>query len=411
MTIFYTVPYGTELAWICRRILPICCACGTQTARQVGERFTDYLYHTNVQLGASYEISQHSSQRVKDAQISWARWINAADPSEVIFGPSTTQLLQNLAKSFSMVFKPGDEVIVTNCDHEANIGPWRYLERFGIVVKEWRINRDDLQLHTEYLLPLMTEKTRLVAFTHVSNIIGTIHPVRELTSFIHRHGAMVCIDAVAYAPHRLIDVTDLDVDFYVFSFYKVYGPHYSLLYGKKKHLETLPSINHFFIGKEEVPYKLQPGNVNYELSYSLLGILDYFTLLASYHHSGASGNTFQPDPGLFEQIAAHEEELSDALLDFLLSRNGIRIIGETTSGRTVRVPTISFVSDRIRSDEAVLQVDPHRIGIRWGDFYARRLIRDLGLADRNGVIRVSMVHYNTLEEVRRLIGVLNRILK
>jgi selenocysteine lyase/cysteine desulfurase len=208
----------------------------------------------------------------------------------------------------------------------------------------------------------------------------------------------------------MLDVTDWDVDFYVFSLYKVYGPHYSLLYAKKKHLETLPSINHFFIGKEEVPYKLQPGNVNYELSYSLLGILDYFTLLASDHHGGASGNTLQPDTGLFDQIAAHEEELSDALLDFLLSRNGVRIIGETTSGRTARVPTISFVSDRIRSDEAVLQVDPHRIGIRWGDFYARRLIRDLGLADRNGVIRVSMVHYNTVEEVRRLIGALERVL-
>ena len=383
---------------------------GTQTARQIGERLTDYLYHTNVQLGASYEVSQLSTQRVKDAQAAWATWIGATEPCEIIFGPSTTQLLQNLSKAFSMVFGPGDEVIVTNCDHEANIGPWRYLERFGIVVKEWRINPDDLQLHTEDLLPLMTEKTRLVAFTHVSNVLGTIHPVKELTSMIHRHGAMVCVDAVAYAPHRIINVTDWDVDFYVFSLYKVYGPHYSLLYGKKKHLETLPSINHFFIGEEEVPYKLQPGNVNYELSYSLLGILDYFTLLADYHNGGAPANTVQPDPALFEQIAAHEEELSATLLNFLRSRNGIRIIGKTTSGRTTRVPTISFVSDRIRSDQAVARVDPYRIGIRWGDFYARRLIRDLGLAERNGVIRVSMVHYNSVGEVRKLIGALERIL-
>ncbi|HNS17821.1 MAG TPA: aminotransferase class V-fold PLP-dependent enzyme [Bacteroidales bacterium] len=383
---------------------------GTQTARQVGERLTDYLFHTNVQLGASYRISELAGQRVKDAQAAWAKWIHAQDPSEIIFGPSTTQLLQNLSKSFSLAFQPGDEVIVTNCDHEANIGPWRYLERFGIIVKEWKISPDDFRLHTESLQPLLTERTRLVAFTHVSNILGTINPVRELTAFIHEHGAMVCVDGVAYAPHRSINVTDWDVDFYVFSLYKVYGPHYSLLYGKRKHLEALPGINHFFIQEDEIPYKLQPGNVNFELTFSLTGILDYFNLAASHHNGMNSVNTCFPDAVLFDQLARQEEELAALLLDFLSSQSGIRIIGEKTSDRFLRVPTISFISEKIRSDRAVVQVDPHRIGIRYGDFYAHRLIRDLGLQERKGVIRVSMVHYNTVGEVRKLIGAFERIL-
>lgn len=383
---------------------------GTQTVRQVSERLTDYLYRTNVQLGASYRISELAGQRVKEAQVAWAKWIHAQDPSEIIFGPSTTQLLQNLSKSFSMAFRQGDEVIVTNCDHEANIGPWRDLERFGVIVKEWRINPDDFRLHTEDLQPLMTDKTRLVAFTHVSNILGTMNPVKEFTSFIHRHGAMVCVDGVACAPHRILDVSDWDVDFYVFSLYKVYGPHYSLLYGKKKHLETLPGINHFFIHDDEIPLKLQPGHVNFELTWSLTGILDYFNLIAYHHFHGNTADAHLPDAALFDRLAVHEEELSATFLDFLLSRRGIHIIGEKTPDRFLRVPTFSFISEKIRSDQAVAQVDPYHVGIRYGDFYARRLIRDLDLSERKGVIRVSMVHYNTAEEVRKLIRALETIL-
>jgi selenocysteine lyase/cysteine desulfurase len=255
----------------------------------------------------------------------------------------------------------------------------------------------------------MTDKTRLVAFTHVSNILGTLNPLKEIAAFIHRHGAIVCVDGVAYAPHRIVNVTDWDIDFYVFSLYKVFGPHYSLLFGKRKHLEALPGINHFFISDDEIPIKLQPGSVNFELTYSLTGILDYFNRVTSHHYGNHQGNAHLPDPLLFDHLALHEEELSATLLDFLSSRKGIRIIGEKTADRAIRVPTISFVSERLPSDEAVAMVDPHRIGIRFGDFYARRLIRDLGLSERKGVIRVSMVHYNTVEEVEKLIRVLEGI--
>ncbi len=383
---------------------------GSQTAKYVGERIQDYIFSSNVQLGASYEISQRSGERVIEAQQIWAEAIHAKSKSEVVFGSSTTALLQNLARSMVQQFKPGDEVIVTNCDHEANIGPWVGMERNGIVVKHWKVNPETYSLDLGDLEKLMTDKTRLVAFAHVSNVLGTINPVEEITTMVHGHGAMVCVDGVAYAPHRLVDVRKWNVDFYVFSLYKVYGPHYAILYGKRKHLKDLPGINHFFIGKEEVPYKLQPGNVNYELSWGSTGIIEYFKDIYKQHFEDGSLPLFSQLQKVFELIASHEEILAEPLIQFLLNKKGIRLIGEKTSDKNIRVPTISFLAENQKSSEVPPLVDPYKIAIRWGDFYARRLIEDLGLTESDGIIRVSMVHYNTMEEVNKLIKVLDEIL-
>lgn len=380
---------------------------GTQVAKQVGKRFLDYLYHSNVQLGATYEISRQSVLRLNLAQQAVCEFMNAGDLSEIVLGPSATQLLQNLSKSLVQTFQQGDEVIVTNCDHETNTGPWMAMEKAGIVVKQWKINQDTLKLDLHDLEGLMTERTRLVAFTHTSNILGTINPVKEISKFVHERNAMVCVDGVAYAPHRNIDLQDLDVDFYVFSFYKVYGPHYSVLYCRKDILEKLPGINHFFIGRNEMPYKLQPGNINFELTYSLLGIIDYFRELYIYHGGNANDGIRKVSQQIFDPIAGHEEEVSAPLIEFLRNKKGVRILGEKTASKEIRVPTISFVSDKFKSDEIPVMTDPHKIGIRYGDFYARRLIDDLGLSEKNGVVRVSMVHYNALHEVNRLIEILD----
>mgnify|MGYP002629181722 CR=1 FL=1 len=383
---------------------------GTQVAQQVVSNINDYLINTNVQLGASYEVSQQSGSRVDSSQQRWAEAINAKHTEEVIFGSSTTALLQNLSRSMVQNFALGDEVIVTNCDHEANIGPWVNMKKYGIEVKIWNINPETFALELEDLEKLMTDKTRLVAFTLVSNILGTINPVKEITEFINERGAMVCVDGVAYAPHRLIDVQLWDVDFYAFSIYKVYGPHYSLLYGKKEILDKLPGINHFFIEKNDVPYKLQPGNVNYELTYGCGGVLDYFDNVYSTHYGEASLPPKTKYARVFDLIAQHEEELATPLIDFLNQKNGIKIIGEASASKAIRVPTISFTVANRKSSEIPLLVDSYKIGIRWGDFYARHLIDDLNLSDNDGVIRISMVHYNTVEEIERTIEVLDRIL-
>lgn len=383
---------------------------GSQTAKQVGDRIHDYLYNTNVQLGASYDVSELAEKRVIEAQKVMGELINAQYTEEVILGPSTTQLLHNLSKSLVQTFSPGDEVIVTNCDHEANIGPWINMEKSGIVIKFWNVNPETLNLYLDDLNKLMTDKTRLVAFTHASNILGTINPVKEITKFVHDRKAMVCVDGVAYAPHRLVDVQDLDVDFYAFSFYKVYGPHYSLLYAKKKHLKKLPGINHFFIDNNEIPYKLQPGNVNYELSYGLLGVTDYIEAAFEHHFKEANLDIRSRASKVFELFEEQEEKIASPLIDFLNSKNSVQIIGKPTADKTLRVPTISFVTNKIKSSEIPTLVEKHKIGIRYGDFYARRLIDDLGLSEKDGVVRVSLVHYNSEKEVEQLLNVLETIL-
>lgn len=383
---------------------------GSQTLKQVADRIHEYLMTSDVQLGASYEVSQLAGKRVKDGARFAAQMMNAEDESEVILGPATTVLLNNLASSFGETLQPGDEVIVTNCDHEANIGGWQRLERKGITVKTWRLNPDTLDLHLDDLGELMTHKTRLVALTHASNILGTVNPIKKIASFVHEQGALICVDGVAYAPHALVDVRELDVDFYAFSFYKVYGPHYAVLYGKKAHLLRMPGLNHFFIGENDVPYKFQPGSVNYELAYGIQGIGDYFTRFTEVHGGERkTGSLREAAAFAYETFAAHEEMLSSRLLDFLNSRPNVRIIGKKEANRAVRMPTVSFVVDNTKSSSITLEVDKHKIGIRFGDFYARRLIEDLGLAPQDGVVRVSMVHYNTIDEVDRLIQVFDTL--
>jgi len=384
---------------------------GSQTLKAVCDRITAYLLTSDVQLGASYAVSQLASARVAAAAQGVATLINAADPSEVVMGGSTSLLLRILALSLGQTFAAGDEVIVTNADHEANIAGWMELQKRGVVVKIWPINPTTLCFDLADLEPLMTARTRLVAMTHASNVLGTINPIRAIADFVHAHGAMICVDGVAYAPHRLVDVQALDVDFYAFSFYKVYGPHYAVLYGKRAHLVKMPGFNHFFIDGEQTPYKFQPGNVNFELSYSLLGLCDYLRDLALHQDAAAAGLSLRSQmQQAFEPISHHEAILGDRLLSFLAQKPKVRVLGHPTGDRTQRVPTISFVVDGVDSSLIPPQIDPHNIAIRYGDFYARRLIEDLDLAATNGVVRVSMVHYNTLDEVDRLIQVLDPIL-
>jgi cysteine desulfurase family protein (TIGR01976 family) len=383
---------------------------GSQTLAGVADRVRDYLLGTNVQLGASYAVSRQAGERVAEATRAVAASINAADEHEVVIGPSTTQLLANLALAMRPQLAPGDEVIVTNCDHEANIGPWVRLADQGVVVKTWKVDPDTLELRASDLEALMSERTRLVCFTHASNILGTINPVADITRRVHERGARVCVDAVSYAPHRPLDVQAWDVDYYVFSSYKVYGPHLAVLYGKRELLEGLATINHFFVPDDDVPRKLQPGSVNYELTYGLLGVIEYFEALATRAAStladGPHGRVVQA----FEPVAEHEEALAARLLDYLRNKNGVRILGHDRADRRLRVPTVSFTAEGRDPAAVAAHVDGARIGIRYGDFYARRLIEALGLGERNGVVRVSMVHYNTLDEIDALIARLDPVL-
>ncbi|HEY9887633.1 MAG TPA: cysteine desulfurase-like protein [Candidatus Obscuribacterales bacterium] len=383
---------------------------GSQILKPVVDRITEFLYDSNVQLGATYGVSQTASDRVAQGTAAMATLINA-HPDEVILGASTSALFRMLAHCLGQTLQPGDEIIVTNADHEANISPWMELRQQGVVVKIWEVDPATWELPLASLEALLTPRTRLVAVTHTSNVLGTVHPIRQIADRVHAHGALICVDGVAYAPHRQVDVQALEVDFYAFSLYKVYGPHLALLYGKREHLLALPSYNHCFIDAAAIPYKFQPGGASYELSYSVTAILTYLQQLAR-HHWGAA---IAPTPAAqlaqaFALIQAHETTLSDRLLTFLQSKPNVQIIGLSTADPERRVPTISFVVEGLQSDRLPPQLDPHKIGIRYGHFYALRLIEALGLSPQAGVVRVSMVHYNTLAECDRLIARLDELL-
>ncbi|KAK4131777.1 cysteine desulfurase [Trichocladium antarcticum] len=383
---------------------------GSQALGSVAERIRDYLLNTNVQLGASYVTGKKSTERYNDGYASAAKYINASR-DEIVLGPSTTQLFRNV--SYALRFQEGDEVIVSVVDHEANIASWVDLaERQKLLLKWWKPNSDGPDAKTNPkllaadLAALLTDRTRLVACTHASNILGSIHDIKAIASTAHAHNpnTIVCVDAVAYAPHREIDVKDLGVDLYAFSWYKVYGPHISLLYASPRANSLLHPLGHFFNPHRTAEQKLGLAGASYELVHGIPAVAAYL--------SGSRDSASDSDskwPG----IVAQEGKLQATLLDWLGKKGGVTVWGERSADGGVRVPTVSFTVDGWGSRELVEAVEREsggRIGFRWGAFYSVRLVEEvLGLGE-DGVVRVSMVHYNTVDEVKRLIGVLESVL-
>ena len=374
---------------------------GSQVLARVADRVRDYLLTSSVQLGASYAHSQAAGAKVLQARQSVARLINAAHDEEAVMGGATTALMFQLIQAILPQVRPGDEIILTNTDHEANIGAWLRLQAAGATVHFWNVNPQTLELDLADLERLLSPRTTWVAMTHASNVLGTVNPVAEVAQRVHRSGARLCVDAVAYAPHRLVDVQASGADVYVFSFYKVFGPHYAVLWGRRELLLQLASLNHYFIAPETLPYKLQPGNVNYELSYGCIGISDYLEAVGT--ALGAQGDARSRMQHAFDAFEQHEDALAEQLLAYLRGKAGVRIIGRTHTGDGLRVPTVSFVVRGAMSESIVLHTDSAGIGIRFGDFYAKRLIEALGLQARGGVVRVSIAHYNTPAEMEHLI--------
>lgn len=379
---------------------------GTQILSGVIERMNEFLIHRNVQTGGSYAVSQAAAESLMEGRRAMQLLLNAERAEEIVFASSTTVALQNLARAMQPQLSPGDEVIVTVSDHESNIGPWVGLEAMGVKVRYWNLNRDTLELDTAELEELLNERTKLVAVTLASNILGTVNPVAEIARIAHDHGALVCVDAVAYAPHRAIDVQALGVDFLALSLYKVYGPHYAVMYGRHELLLKLDNLYHYFYGPEKVPAKLEPGNASYELAYGATGIVDYLVDLG-----GEAASRRASIEQAFDAITTHECRMASVLLDYLKSRSDCRIIGRPDGSDSNRMPTISFKVDGRDSGEIARKIDDYNIAIRFGDFHARRLIEYLDLMDNGGVVRVSMVHYNTVGEVEALVEALERELR
>lgn len=384
---------------------------GSVTTQAVTAGIVEYLERYQVQLGASYGLSQQAQERVRRGEATAAELLGATIP-ETVVGPSTTANFANLARALGPCLQAGDEVIVSDLDHESNIGPWRGLAQFGATIKTWAVDRQRATLDPAGLAPLLSPRTRLVAFTHCANVVGEIIDVASIVAQIraNRPDTWIIVDGVAYAPHRLVDFAALDVDAYAVSLYKIYGPHLSAMAVRRSVLAQAKGQNHFFIPEDDLPYKLQPGNVTHELAAGLPGIGAYLDGVAEHH--GIKGITRRDRwADVFGLFAAHEEQLAERLLSFLREHKRCHVIGPTVSDRNVRAPTIGFVVDGLRSSEVVPPLDEQHIAVRWGHFYAKRAIDALGLAGNEGIVRVSMVHYNTLAEVDRLIEVLDETLR
>ena len=382
---------------------------GTLVPKQVIDRTVDFMTNCQVQPGEGYAPSAEGAERIAEGHNSLAAIINA-DPDEIVVGPSTTGNVYALSHALRPLLAAGDEVIVTNQDHEANNGAWRNLASRGINIREWQMNADTDDLELQDLEALLTERTKLVCFTHCSNIVGLIHDVKEIVRRIHDVGALACIDGVAFAPHRRVDVKDLDVDFYLYSPYKTFGPHMGVLYGKREVLSLLASQSHYFIDADDHQRKLCPGGPNYELTAAAAGIGDYLDLVHAHHFHGANSETQTRLDQVFKLFADHETALARRIEDVLIEHADIRLAGASARSFRERVGVFSFTVGKRDSKEIPTALHERQIGVYADDFYAARCIDALGARARNGVVRASLVHYNSENDVDRFIDALHRAL-
>jgi cysteine desulfurase family protein (TIGR01976 family) len=379
---------------------------GSQVPACVADAMHRYLRETYVQLGAGYELSRRCTATVEAAH-AFARTFVNARRGQAIIGASTTALLNLLASCYAQVLKPGSEIILAETGHEANLGCWKRLERLGVVLRWWRVDPQTFACPLEALRELLNERTALVALPHVSNLLGEIVDLPAVVALAHAAGARVVADGVAYAPHRPIDVDAWDVDWYVYSTYKVFGPHMAVLYGREDALAELPGPNHDFIPRDDLPYQFEPGGANHEGCAGLLALGGYLAFLAGAPAGAACDRAVVE--AAFARAEALEAPPTERLLAWLRARPGVRIIGPVASG-AARVGTVSFVHGRKSSREITATVDGSGIAIRCGHMYAYHLCRALGIAVEDGVVRVSLVHYNTEDEIERLLAVLATVI-
>jgi cysteine desulfurase family protein (TIGR01976 family) len=380
---------------------------GSQVPGVVADSIRDYMLSSYVQIGAGYPLSQRCTELVDEAH-DFVRMMMNGSGGEVILGPSTSALLEMLAGCYAKILTPGSEIVVAQTGHEANVGPWKHLERVGFPLRWWEMDPATLSCPLDGLAELLNDRTALVAFPHVSNLLGEIVDIAAITELAHQAGARVVVDGVAYAPHRAIDVSGWDVDWYAYSTYKVYGPHMAALWGRGDAIGDLIGPNHFFVPDDEVPYKFEVGGVSHEGCAGILGLRQYLSFLADQDETQKLDRA--AIERAFDTMTECELPLQARLIDYLRSRGDVRIIGPEDTGPT-RVGTISFVHESKSSAEITGVVDRSGIGIRHGHMYAYHLCEAAGLAPDDGVVRVSLVHYNTPEEIDRLIEVFDGALE
>jgi cysteine desulfurase family protein (TIGR01976 family) len=386
---------------------------GTQVPRQVEQAMLEYFRGANANTHGTFLTSQRTDAVVERARLLTAALLGADSGAEIAFGPNMTTLTHGVSRAIGKLLRTGDELIVSDLDHDANITPWLDLEERGVVVRRIPIHVETGTLDLEAFERLLSDRTRLVAVGYASNALGTVNDVKRITERAHAAGAWVWVDAVHLAPHRSIDVRALDVDFLVCSAYKFFGPHLGVFWGRPELLDALP-VQRIRPAPSHAPDKFESGTKNHEGLAGLIGALEYLVALGSGPEHSAKLSPFVTSPAAarphllaaMRLIQAHETQLSKQLLAGLSSIGAVELFGVTSPDAIEqRVPTFAFRM-RGRSNLEVAQRLAERGIFVWaGHHYALTLMDRLGLGE-DGVVRVGAVHYNTSGELERLLGAL-----
>ncbi|MGH8249260.1 MAG: aminotransferase class V-fold PLP-dependent enzyme [Steroidobacteraceae bacterium] len=378
---------------------------GSYACRQTIDWLERFYRETKVQPYYAFQPSSTAGLQMDAAKSRLAAWLNVG-ADELHLGPSTSQNTYVIAQALRRRLRPGDEVIVTNQDHEANVGAWSRLEDDGAVVREWKVDPESAELRPADLGKLLGPRTRMVAFTHCSNVVASINPVRELTDMIHVAGALAMVDGVSFCPHGMPDIEALGADFYFFSLYKVYGPHLGAMFVRRAINAELPNQGHFFNdGKPGA--RFTPAGPDHAQIAAVNGLMDYLDAVAEVH--GLQGRSVQERAEAVRKLfREHETALLQPLLDFLAGHPRARLIGRLRAPE--RAPTVAFTATKQSSSELATRLARQKLGVGVGNFYAYRLVKALGIDTEDGVVRASFVHYTAKPEVDRLIASLESLL-
>ncbi|MDQ2806387.1 MAG: cysteine desulfurase-like protein [Chloroflexota bacterium] len=383
---------------------------GTQVPRRMMDAITAYLETSNANVHGPFLTSARTDALVATARQGMADFLNAPSPQEIIFGANMTQLTYTLSRAIGRDFGPGDEVLVTELDHDANVTPWTDLAERGVTVKRVPVRLDDCTLDMEALAGLLSPRTRLVAVTHASNAVGTVPAVAAIAQLVHAAGALLWVDAVHYGPHGPLDVQALGADYLVCSAYKFFGPHVGIAWGRA---DLLAALRPYKVrpAADTVPDRFENGTKNHECLAGLVGTLAYLADLG--RHAAAAD--LAPQAALQAAMTAvrrHETGLSRALLTGLATVPGLRIYGISDPARLAeRVPTVAFTLDGHDTTAVGRALAAAGIFAWTGNYYALEIMQRLGLEGHGGAVRIGAVHYNTPAEITRLVETLHRIVK
>jgi cysteine desulfurase family protein (TIGR01976 family) len=383
---------------------------GTQLPQQVIDAVSAAMISSSSNLGGYFASSQSADAIWQRAHQAMADMLGAASMREIIIGPNMTTLTLHLSRSIARTLSPGDEIIVTRMDHEGDVAPWLLMaEDNGLVVKWLPFNQETWRIEPEDLASLLTDRTKLLALNYASNLTGSINGVRALTAMAKAAGAMVFIDAVQFAPHGLIDAQALGCDFLACSAYKFFGPHMGVIWAREDLLRALPAYK-CRCAADTLPDRFETGTPQTELLAGLEATVGYLEWIGA--SAGHSGDQRALLAGAFETFADYERTLTTRLIDGILALDGTTVHGITNPNRIAeRVPTVSFTHRAVTPGQVAKSLAQQGICIWSGHNYGYEVVRQLGIDEDQGVVRIGLAHYNTQAEVDQTLAALERVLQ